>query len=883
MKSCRIWQCTCIWINNDSHIDKKQLFDTGLCRRGIHKPDRIKRRAEMRKNMERKIKKRPFYGKLTQETSAYEAPHRQIARKAAAEGIVLLKNENRLLPLKTGSSIALFGAGASHTVKGGTGSGDVNERESVSVCKGLENAGYTVTTREWIAEYDRIYAEARAAWREEIREKARKKNSENISAFFIAYSETPFHVPAGPAITKTDADTAIYVLSRVAGEGSDRSHGEGDYCLAASESAAIKDVCALYPKVILVVNAGGMVDLSFTEAYENIGAIVYLVQAGMEGGNAFADVVSGKVTPSGKLTDSWARVYEEYPNARTFSHMNGNVAKEKYEEGIYVGYRYFDSFETPVRYSFGHGLSYTEFALETVRVGTAGAFVEAEVKVTNTGSAYSGREVVQIYVTAPVGELEKEYRRLCGFAKTSVLAPGESETVKISMPVYRMASYDASAARWVLERGVYGVWAGNSLESSRIAALLSLEEEKTLVEVRNICPLREELTEISVPKEKRLGRYQKMLEESRARGVAEAVMDLSGVETETVDDAAWSGPEDEAAQIVRELTTEQLIQLAAGDPGKGQGSNLGAAGISVCGSAGETSMAAYAQGVANIVLADGPAGLRLNQVYSVRDGKVQQPPLEASMEHGFLCDDIAYEGTKYYQYCTAIPVGTLLAQSWDETLIEEVGAMIAEEMEMFGVTLWLAPGMNIHRNPLCGRNFEYYSEDPLVSGKIAAAMTRGVQSVPGCGTTIKHFACNNQEDNRMGSDSVLSERALREIYLKGFEIAVKESRPMSIMTSYNLINGVHAANCYDICTQAARKEWGFDGVIMTDWTTTQVGEDCTASGCMRAGNDLIMPGNRTDHENLKKELEQGTLKEEELRGCITRLVRVVLRSGLYEE
>ena len=208
---------------------------------------------------------------------------------------------------------------------------------------------------------------------------------------------------------------------------------------------------------------------------------------------------------------------------------------------------------------------------------------------------------------------------------------------------------------------------------------------------------------------------------------------------------------------------------------------------------------------------------------------------------------------------------------------------MAEEMDRFQITLWLAPGMNIHRNPLCGRNFEYYSEDPYLTGMMAAAMTEGVQSRKGCGVTIKHFACNNQEDNRKGSDSILSERTLREIYLKGFEIAVKKARPMALMTSYNKINGVHAANSFDLCTMAARCEWGFDGVIMTDWTTTHDGPQCTASGCMRAGNDLVMPGIPQDHENMRRELKEGTLKEEELRRSIGHLADVVFRSNRYEE
>lgn len=828
------------------------------------------------------IKKRPYYGATTQNESFYEQPHREVSRKVAAEGIVLLKSERQVLPLKAGSKVALFGTGASHMVKGGTGSGDVNERDVVSICDGLKNAGYHITSQEWIDEYDRIYTEARIRWRDGIMERVRAMSATGLD-FFNIYSTNSFFMPDGSEITPSDTDTAIYVLSRVAGEGADRWDKEGDYYLTAKEKKDIDDLTRLYGKVILVINTGGLIDLSFLDEHENICSVLYLVQPGMEGGNAFADVISGKVTPSGKLADTWANRYEDYPNALSFSHMNGDVNKERYEEGIYVGYRYFDSFEVPVRYSFGFGLSYTDFKIETLNV-IAGADISVEVKVTNTGSTYSGKEVVQVYASAPAGELEKEYRRLCGFAKTSKLAPGESEKLTIGFPSYQMASYDDKAAEWVLENGVYGIWVGNSLADSKLEALLKLNEKKVLVKVKNICPLKDELQELTLSKEKREIRYRAFVDAGHAQGVREITLDLSALETEVIDyDAPFKPDDDEAAEIVKDLTMEQLIQLSTGDPGKGQGSSLGAAGISVPGSAGETSTAAYDQGVANIVLADGPAGLRLNQVYSVKDGTVQMPPFEASLEHGFFCEDVNYEGTKYYQYCTAIPVGTLLAQSWDEKLIEEVGAMIAEEMELFGVTLWLAPGMNIHRNPLCGRNFEYYSEDPLVSGNIAAAMTRGVQSVKGCGTTIKHFACNNQEDNRMGSDSIVSERALREIYLKGFEIAIRDSKPMAMMTSYNLINGVHVANCRDICTIAARQEWGFDGVIMTDWTTTEHGEDCTASGCMRAGNDLVMPGQLSDHENIQEEVKRGTLKEEDLRKCITRLVRVVLRSNLYQD
>ena len=342
-----------------------------------------------------------------------------------------------------------------------------------------------------------------------------------------------------------------------------------------------------------------------------------------------------------------------------------------------------------------------------------------------------------------------------------------------------------------------------------------------------------------------------------------------------------------ANQITEKLTLEQLISMATGNIGKGQGGSLGSAGKSVPGSAAETSDCAIRLGVAPITLADGPAGLRLMKFYDVDKvtGDIAQKPFHFSLEGGVFYEDtgIGQGQERYYQYCTAIPVGTLLAQSFDTELVQEVGKMVGQEMEEFHVNLWLAPGMNIHRNPLCGRNFEYYSEDPLLTGLMAAAMTNGVQSNAGVGTTIKHFACNNQEDNRMGCDSILSERALREIYLKGFEIAVKNAQPMAIMTSYNKINGIHAANHFDLCTKAARDEWGFQGVIMTDWTTTENGPDCTAAGCMRAGNDLVMPGCKQDHENLREELDHGTLSLEELKACVSHSIHIILQSLAYED
>ena len=831
----------------------------------------------------RTIKTRHFTGTTDNTVTKRELDNRKVARRAATEGMVLLKNEGQLLPLKEGSKVALYGVGASRTIKGGTGSGDVNERETVSIYQGMKNAGFEITTEDWIKDYDKKYQDARYAWRDEIENKA-SKLEDQVSGFFNVYSTTPFRMPAGAPVTKTDADVAIYILSRVAGEGADRFDEAGDYYLTEEEKKQLADICGMYKHVIVAVNTGGLADLSFMDEYANIEALLQIVQPGMEAGNAFADIISGKVTPSGKMTDSWAYKYEDYPNSKTFSHNNGNVDKEYYTEGLYVGYRYFDSFDVPVRYGFGYGLSYTTFETKVLSAVLKDNKIILETETTNTGNTYSGKEVVQLYATCPAGKLEKEYRRLAAFGKTGLLAPGQSEKMILEIALNRLTSYSESEAAWVLEKGSYVIWAGNSLESSLPCAVLTLDGDVVLTKTQNICPLKEELEEMKQSSEKmnqKLAALLKLTEEK-----ALPVMELKAADVATRVVEYYSNAEcvpAEAREFVDTLSTEKLVALASGDPGKGQGCNLGSAGIAVPGSAGETNDCALEDGIPGIVLSDGPAGLRLMKHYNVYEGKIVNKPFKFTMEGGIFCEgEPADPGETWYQYCTAIPVGTLLAQSWDTALIEEVGEMIGGEMEEFSTTLWLAPGMNIHRNPLCGRNFEYYSEDPFVAGKIAAAMTNGVQKVPGCGTTIKHFACNNQEDNRMGSDSIVSERTLREIYLKGFEIAITESQPMSIMTSYNLINGVHAANCEDTCTKAARCEWGFQGMIMTDWTTTELGEDCTASGCMRAGNDLVMPGAFSDRDNLNQELADGTLSMDDLKACISRLVNIIWQSNQFE-
>lgn len=828
-------------------------------------------------------KERHFSGTKNSAVSEREIKNRRIAREAAAEGMVLLKNEG-VLPLEKGQKAALYGGGAVHTAKGGTGSGDVNERETVSIYQGFVDAGIELTNREWLESYDRIYKQAREAWRQKILDEVKNQGP---YSFFNVYSSNVFRLPVGDMIKKEDvtgADVVFYVISRTAGEGADRMLKAGDYYLTEEEKADLAFLNKHSRKLVVILNSGGVIDLQYVLGLSNLKGLISIVQPGMEGGHALADLVTGAVTPSGKLACTWVKSYEDIPYGENYSHNNGTLDKEYYQEGIYVGYRYYDSFEKEVAYPFGFGLSYTRFSInadEFYQNEKGEVMVRATVK--NTGTKWPGKEVVQVYVSCPQNGMEKEFRRLCGFAKTRQLAPGESEQVFIRIPVKNFASFSEEKSAWLVEAGSYGLWIGNSSKDLTVFGILNVKETVVIEKVETICPLKEKLEELSNPAEVRLTREAKWKKEASEKNLpALTYLPKPEVRKAYKDNEAGKL----AKEIAAKLTDEQMISMVVGEISKGQGQALGASGIMVPGAAGETSSCLEEEyGIPGVPMADGPAGLRLIKKYEVdrTSGSVISQWFLASLEGGIFADQTAHENADtYYQYATAFPVGTLLAQTWDPQVLMKVGRAVAAEMEEFGIGWWLAPGMNIQRNPLCGRNFEYYSEDPLLSGIMAASIIKGVQSANGVGCTIKHFACNNQEDNRMGCDSILSQRTLREIYLRGFEIAVKEAQPMAIMTSYNMINSVHSANNKDLCTVVAREEWNFQGIIMTDWTTTMPYGGSISWQCVAAGNDLIMPGYQGDIENIREALNNGLLKKDELQACAVRLLKVILQTNAFE-
>ena len=805
-------------------------------------------------------------GTRSTEVCQREIDHAVFAREAAEEGIVLLKNEG-LLPLKKDTKIALLGIGAEKTIKGGTGSGDVNNRESVSIYAGMKEKNADIVSEEWLKDYHNRYEQARTEWKEQILEAAK-----HVDNPFDAYAAliSSFAMPDGRAVTNEDikaAEAAIYVVSRISGDGKDRRKRKGDYYLSDQEEKDLYFLNEQKIPTVLIINAGGPVELTdLLAGTENICAILNISQLGQEGGNAVADILFGEFTPSGKLTTTWTKRYDDCPAAEEFGYLNGNLETEEYAEGIYVGYRYFDSFGIEPLFSFGYGLSYTEFDIRLCGINTASKGVTVTVEVENTGTTYSGKEVVQIYASLPQDGSRKEFRRLVGYEKTEELKPGEKEMLNIVLPAKAFASFLEEQQEWRIQAGAYGIWIGNSLSEAKLSAGVKvsadvmMEKTKKLEDHSEVVEIKDCAEELC----RRAEEWTALLEE------------LPNVSFE---------PEAEEKKVCRfseetEIPVEDLIPLLYGNMSEIR-STLGASGIKVPGTAGETSEALFDQyGIPSLIMADGPAGIRLQQTYEVDREKdtVYGTGVLGSLENGYLVGRKDHEGAeRYYQYCTAFPVGTALAQSWNKKLMEQFGRKVAAEMEEFHINLWLAPGLNIHRNPLCGRNFEYYSEDPFLSGTLAAAVTRGVQSRPGCGVTIKHFACNNQEDNRMGVDAHVSERTLREIYLRGFEIAVKEGAPTAIMSSYNLINGVHAANSKDLCTRIAREEWGFDGVIMSDWNTTVPEDGSIPWVCVAAGNDIIMPGNPDDDKNIRDAYKEGKLTEKEIRLCADRILKLIRR------
>ena len=796
----------------------------------------------------------------------HEQEHLDKIYARMGECIVLLK-KNGDFPLKEADEIALYGNGGRLTVKGGTGSGEVNSRFFVDCEKGLEDRGFIVKTKNWLDFYDEKRKEFQRDFIRFIRKEARKHHTVAITESMgkvMLEGEYDFEL-------EEECETAVYVLSRISGEGNDREAKRGDFMLTETEK---KDIFALkqkHKKFLLVINAGGPVDLSEVTFVENI---LVLSQLGVETGHVLADFLLGNLYPSGKLATTWD-AYENYCHAGDF----GQLDDTHYKEGIYVGYRYFDSIKRKALFPFGHGLGFADFTYDLKDVSANDTKVNITAAVTNTSSEYKGQEVLQVYVSKPENRLNHAYQDLLAFKRSEEVLPGQTKEVRLSFDLQDLSSYDEERACYFLEKGDYIVRLGNSSASTKEIAVLEFADEVILKKVRN-CLGDPGFKDLLISRE----------QEKADDNIRRIRIDLSKFETEETD----YEKEDPIAAELKDLINEDLIYLNIGafSPKAGLANVIGEASFTVAGAAGESSKVALDKGLKNIVMADGPAGLRLAKYYYVDDVGVHG--ISSGMSQtvmdllpGFvrlllkLMSRTPKNAEIYEQWCTAIPIGTAIAQSFDPEFACELGDIVGKEMEIYNVDLWLAPALNIHRDVLCGRNFEYFSEDPLVSGVMAAAITKGVQAHPGKGTTLKHFAANNQEFNRYGNSSMVSERAMREIYLKGFEYCIRHSNPYAVMSSYNLINGVHASEQLGLCRDILRREWNYDGILMTDWIVSMIGP---VKGCIygnpdaakvaASGHSLFMPGSKKDYAAMLEGLKQGTLDRKQLLINASRLYRL---------
>lgn len=739
-------------------------------------------------------------------------PMPDIALKAAEESIVLLKNINNTLPVKADEVISVFGRCQIDYFYVGYGSGgDVNAPYQVNLIKGLKDCNANIYSPVL-----NLYED----WCE--------KNP--VSHGFWGHWPMCFpEMELEERIVKSAANnshSAIVVIGRAAGEDRENKLEQGSYYLTDTEIKMLDLVTAHFNKVTVIMNCGNIVDMAWTEKYgDKITALVYAWQCGMESGNALSNVLMGKTTPSGKLPCTIARNYEDYSSSANFGGKDYN----NYEEDIFVGYRYFETFcRDKVLYPFGFGLSYTDFEIKPVSFERKDDtfYITADVK--NVGNV-SGKEIVQLYVKAPQGELSKAERSLVAFGKTNALAPDESESIHFEFSLYDISSFDDCSKSshkyaYVIESGEYTFYIGNSVRTDMKAGSVQLED-MVVEQLDEVCGIKDSF-ERMVAKEKngRLIIGKEQLAPSKPY-LRDRITNNLPVEIGFKGDRGYKLSDVKDGKItlddfISQLNNDELEALT-----RGQGmmnSDLGVVGNA--GAFGGIIPSLREKGVAPIITTDGPAGIRIKK------------------------------------YTSLIPCGTALASTWNCSLIELLTTVMGAEMLEHGSDVLLAPGMNIQRNVLCGRNFEYFSEDPVLSGKMGAAYVNGIQT-NGVSACPKHFACNNQEVRRTKNDSRVSQRALREIYLKGFEICVKESKPLNIMTSYNKINGVWSHYNYDLVTTVLRKEWGYEGNVMTDWWMQKSASPEFPSikdnaYRVRAQVDVLMPGGK---HNAKKYKSDGTL------------------------
>ena len=758
-----------------------------------------------------------------------------LARQAAAEGAVLLRNERRALPLEDGCRVAVFGRNQLHYYKSGTGSGGmVNTAYVVSILDALKGCS-SLTLNQRVMD---AYAQYQTA---HPLKNCGEWSDEPWSQTEMPLEETLVQRAAA------ESDAALVCIGRTAGEDQDASTQTGSYFLTAEEEHTIRLVSRYFPRSIVVLNTASIIDIRWVARCDPA-AVLYVWHGGQEGGNGALDVLTGRVNPCGKLPDTIAADIADVPSTANF----GDARRNFYAEDIYLGYRYFETFAPDkVLYPFGFGLSYTTFSRTTTDFCETADEIAVTVRVCNTGDC-AGKEVVQLYCEAPQGALGKPARTLCNFAKTQLLAPGQSQMLTLTVHKREIASYDDSGVTGhpyceVLEAGEYCFYLGGDVRSAQRIGAFTLPKTVVIAQrTQALAPVTQfqrmtncngrlawedvPLRTYDLPR-----RIQEHLPESFA------VTGDRGFRLPDVAEGKVS-----MADFVAQMDADTLCALV-----RGEGMCSPKVTPGTAGAFGGLSPKLQALGIPAVCCADGPSGIRMD------------------------CGTLAF----------ALPSGTCLACTFNEKLISALYSWTGREMRKNRIDLLLGPGMNLHRNPLNGRNFEYFSEDPLLTGRMAAAVLRGLHE-SGVSATIKHFACNNQEHHRNDAEAVVSERALRELYLKGFEISIREGGAFSVMTTYGPLNGFWTASSFDLTTTILRGEWCFDGMVMTDWWARgnregQLASKQEVAAMIRAQNDLYMvtsdAENNGNGDNLRASLDAGTLQLSELQRSAANICRAILR------
>ena len=759
--------------------------------------------------------------------SQREIENQKIAYQAALESIVLLEN-NQGLPINN-QNVAVFGMGTNYTIIAGLGSGEVHPRKSISIYEGLKASGIHILSTDYLNRLEKHVTSSINTYKKKVLTNIIKLQIKDLvnSIFFypkvddILINETDLNL---------NTDTAIYVINRNSSENIDNTNIKGEYYLTDNEKTNLINLSKHYKKLNIIINSGYPIDMNFLKELDHYESVLYVGYPGMQGGLAVANILKGIENPSGKLAQTWPLNYQDIPLIDNYFSNQDNL---NYEEGSYVGYRYYDTYQVPVKYPFTHGLSYSNFSLSNVTSSNQNNMFNINCDITNN-SNYTGKQTVFVFLETGNTKNNHPKNILVGFNKTKALKPNEASNINVNFDLTDFATYDQEKACYLIEKGTYKIKVGFGLNNYLAERTFNIHEDIIIKKVSNITP--NNITE------KITGLPNNIADQGTYLAI-NINPDIISYNKKSV----YLTNKPDSIAFIKTLVGHGLTSIK---------------NHAIVGEYNDLNGHKYA-------LSDGPAGLRVSQKSNKLLGirLPSDPPVKSLSYFPSSLVNLVYNSKDKkdttYMFATCFPAETNLAQTFNLQLLNEVGSAIGKEMTEFNIDYLLAPAINIQKNPFCGRNFEYFSEDPFVSGIVSAAIINGVSSYPGKKASIKHFCCNNKETQRNFYSVNVNDQALREIYLKPFEIAIKYANPSALMSSYNKVNHEYVASSNNLINNYLRKELNYEGIIMTDWYAT--GKNKASSvAVIKANADLIMPGTKGELHKLLKAYQKGIITDDEL-------------------